>query len=305
MNGLELNEYFFQTIRPELTERLPELYDRLAAGLVGNGSECFGYDDEISRDHDWGVSLQIWLSEADREAIPAVQKQLDELIKEHPEYPAAEATRYCADHHVCTVGDFYRALTGCPRGPESVYEWDRVPQENLAMAVNGKVFYDGAGEFSQIRKHIQDYYPEDYRLKKIAARCASIAQTGQYNYLRCVKRQDHVTRNLVTAKFMTECMGLVFLLNREFMPYYKWQYRRLQELSILGAEVAELISALTAATDPEKQMPVIEQICALLAGQLRQEGLSETEDDFLLAHAEQIQSKIADQELRNLPITYG
>ncbi len=54
MQGLELTRLFFEECgRPMLEEQFPDLLPFLAAGLFGSGSECFGYDDEISRDHDF------------------------------------------------------------------------------------------------------------------------------------------------------------------------------------------------------------------------------------------------------------
>ena len=55
MNGMELAERYYETYgRPMLHEKYPEYETRIAVGLVGEGSECFGFDDRISRDHDFG-----------------------------------------------------------------------------------------------------------------------------------------------------------------------------------------------------------------------------------------------------------
>ena len=102
------------------------------------------------------------------------------------------------------------------------------------MAVNGEVFRDGAGEFTSVRNSLLAYYPEDLRKKKIAARCMALAQTGQYNFERVARREDWVTVRTVLAKFTQEAMGLAYHLSRVYRPYYKWTWRKLKELPVMG-----------------------------------------------------------------------
>ncbi len=64
MKGLVLAEkYCKETVAPAFKAKFPGLYDQMAFGLAGPGSECYGYDDEISRDHDWGPKVCIWIPE--------------------------------------------------------------------------------------------------------------------------------------------------------------------------------------------------------------------------------------------------
>ena len=66
MTGLELSRAFWEEYgRPMLDEKFPEYAERIAAGLVGHGSECFGFDDEISRDHDYAPGFCLWITEED------------------------------------------------------------------------------------------------------------------------------------------------------------------------------------------------------------------------------------------------
>ena len=62
MKGLEISKAFYNEYgKPMLEERFPELIPYLAAGLIGSGSECYGYDDEVSRDHDFEPGFCIFL----------------------------------------------------------------------------------------------------------------------------------------------------------------------------------------------------------------------------------------------------
>ena len=46
VKGLELARAYYETYgKPMIEEKFPEYRDRIAAGLVGEGSECLGYDD--------------------------------------------------------------------------------------------------------------------------------------------------------------------------------------------------------------------------------------------------------------------
>ena len=69
MTGLELAKAYYETYgKRMLAEEFPRYVDRIAVGLAGEGSECFGFDDAISRDHDFGPSFCMWLFMAIRRA---------------------------------------------------------------------------------------------------------------------------------------------------------------------------------------------------------------------------------------------
>ena len=66
MKGIELSRAFYLELgKPMIESEFAEYADRIAVGLVGHGSECFGFDDEISRDHDFEPSFCIWLTDED------------------------------------------------------------------------------------------------------------------------------------------------------------------------------------------------------------------------------------------------
>lgn len=329
--ALKLSQEFFdQVASPSLREAFPNDWQRMGAGLVGNGSECFGFDDELSRDHDWGVDFFLWLNDEDYDRLGNdVRAWKARLWAEHagdPRYPFRVESAYGLAPTVVTPARFYAGLIGLPQGPQNVVEWRRVPESSLALCVNGRVFADPLGDFTRIREHIAGYYPEDLRLKKIAARCMALAQTGQYNYLRIAQRGDVVAKNIALAKFVQDAVSLVFLLNKAFMPYYKWAFRAMRDLPVLAEEVAPLLEQLYADDLGERVVyggldegtvvvrdisradrncaVIVEKICALFVRELKRQGLSSSPSTFLARHGEEVQGKIRDQQLAKLPPQY-
>lgn len=60
--GLDVSRRFYENlVRPVLDKTLPGLPH--AAARIGLGSEVLGYDTEMSRDHDFGPTVQICVPE--------------------------------------------------------------------------------------------------------------------------------------------------------------------------------------------------------------------------------------------------
>ena len=61
MKGLELCEKFYEEHGEQMLRQFPDLLPYLAVGVIGSGSECLGYDDDISQDHDFEPGFCIFL----------------------------------------------------------------------------------------------------------------------------------------------------------------------------------------------------------------------------------------------------
>ena len=308
MNGLLLaREYYNAYGRPMLEQKFPQYTGRIAAGLAGEGSDCFGFDDEISRDHDWGPSFCLWLTDEDFEKIGGMlQEEYEKLPGSFLGFPKRMTTEYGAGR----VGPmpaslFYWKFTGLRRAPQTLTEWRRVPESYFAVATNGEVFEDPLGEFSETRRQLLAFYPEDVRIKKIVARAAIMAQAGQYNYARCIRRGETVAAQLSLAEFMKAAFSMVYLLNKRYMPFYKWAHRGMRELPLLSGTYplfSQLCEDHEGAERYRRREDLIEQISALVTEELKRQELTEGNEDFLQEHCPRIMRRIHDPEIAQLHI---
>ena len=302
MQGLELAKRYYEEVgRPALQSQFAAVWDHIATGLVGEVSECLGFDDEISRDHDWGPSFCLWLSNEDYATFgQALQKAYAALPQEFRGFRRRETSGGKGRVGVWRISDFYRSFIGLSRAPETLAEWIRIPETFLSKATNGQVFTDPTGRFSAIRQSLLAFYPQEVYLKKIAFYAAKMAQSGQYNYKRCLDRQEIVAACWARCEFIKAATAMTYLLNKKYMPFYKWAHHGLQFLPILP-KMYEKIAILAATTDAAVSIALMEDICDDVRQEWQQQGLASGTDSFLLAYTPAILSHIADESLRNLP----
>ena len=294
MRGLELaRAYYEQFGRPMLEAQFPGLLPHIAVGLFGSGSECFGYDDDISRDHDFEPGFMLLLPGEDvvsrREAF-LLERAYAKLPREFQGLRRGLMQPVGgARHGVIRTADFFREKVGVSDGMLTVGQWLLVPEYALAEAVNGAVFFDGPREVTAIRRYLSAW-PEDIRKKKLAGRLLLMAQAGQYNYPRCLRHGEKGAAQLAAIEFARNCMSAVFLLNGVYQPYYKWAFRAMRELPRLYGDMAA------------DKARVIEGMAADVIAELQRQGLTQANCGDLEKHAYSVNDSIADGDIRNLHI---
>lgn len=305
ISGMELSRLYFEKVYlPSIKEKFPELFKKMAFGLVGEGSECLGYDDEISRDHDFGPSCCIWLLKEDYEKY---SKELESFINTLPKkflgFEEMNKSEWGDERRgVLNIEDWYYKFLGQEKAPLTINDWRIIPETALATATNGEVFLDNLGVFSEIRNKLLNYYPEDIRKNKIATRCMKIAQSGQYNFQRLMKRNELVAARIAEDEFINEVIHMVYLLNKKYLLFYKWSHKGMKELKILGIEIYKKIQELVERPiyDINGKVYIIENICELIISELKRQNLVPytINSTFLLEYGPLVQQNIENEKLK-------
>ena len=306
MKGLEEARKFYEEAGAEMISRnFGDFENRIAVGLVGHGSECFGFDDQTSRDHDFETGFCIWLTKDDEEKIGfRLMRAYDKLVKS---VNGERADRVVENgfQGVFVTGDFYRRYTGCDGAPKTWQDWLYTNSAYFAEATNGEVFRDDLGEFTKIRNEILHGMPEDVRAKKIGSCSLKAAQSGQYNYARCLAHGEEGAAMLARFEFVTNAIELAFLLNRKHCPYYKWALRSMDGLDKFAELKQPLEYLLTADNDKAGQSvkkAIVEDISLALANEINAQFDLGVEGGFLEPYAYAIQKRIKNSDIRNLHI---
>lgn len=312
MKGLELSEKFYNEYgKKMIDDNFSHIKDFLAIGLVGSGSECFGFDDEFSQDHDFEPGFCIFLPDenfvSEKDAFQ-LERAYSRLPKEFEGYKRNLINPVGGNRHgVIRISDFFESKIGDINGDVLNKDWFFISEQFLLEATNGKIFLDNFGLMTKIRKKLE-YLPEDVRLKKLAGNILVMAQAGQYNYQRCVKREDTAAAQLAVVEFVNSALKVIFLLNKKYIPYYKWSFRALKELSELSElyyELEYLISSSNTEKEAKLKLEIIEKISKLIISELKKQNITEVSANELELHAYSVNDKIENTEIRNLNIMYA
>ncbi len=293
ISGIELCRSYYEEVgRPMLEKLFPEYLDRFACGLVGEGSDCFMIDDEWSRDHDWGPSFCIWVSDETYEEIgDKLTEAYENLPNEYMGYRRLVSDEGIWHRGVMTINSFYEKLLGCQKYED--IDWRYVPDASLAAATNGEVFCDPEGSFTKMRERLKKGYPENIRLLKIDSCISMFSQTGQYNYTRMLKRGDVLTADLMLSDTIKEAMKLQYYLENRYPYHDKWLRRGLSKLN--GGDVLlGLLMDMMVQPGDEK----IACVAEFLAKELYDEGIISDQNPYLDVHSDEIVMKASNTSLR-------
>lgn len=292
--------YTKEYILPLLEKKLPEILDKVSIALIGEGSEVLGYEDNYSKDHDYTFMPTILLN---RENYEKYREKLEDILLSLPR-------KFAKISHTNTEAIKERKGLKCYEdylykyfGKEdinlNILDYRNIPEYVFGYFANASIYYDGDNKLTNLVSSI-NYYPEVIRQNKIARVCTQIAQSGQYNYLRLMKRNDIVGASIAKNIFIENTIHLIYLLNKKYMPIYKWYTKGMQDFEILKNLLDRIEKLLDSSLDMHKCSNMIEEICYYLVEELKKQKLSNVRGYFLTNHAIYIQQNIDDNYLKTI-----
>lgn len=285
--GLALAREYYETFgRPMIEKDFPDYAGRIAVGLAGRGSDCFGYDDASSRDHDWGPGFCMWVTDETYDEIgEALQRAYEQLPEEFQGCRRAPHVNGANRRGVIRIAEFYKGLLGAESYEQ--IDWHSVQDASLAAAVNGEVFRDDEGIFTAFRDKVAQGYPEEIRYLKLAEAAARYAQTAQYNYPRMLRRGDKLTADMMAWDGIKEAMKLQHYIEGKYPPHDKWLRRSLVE-SEKGRQAEGYLRQIAEGLAGDSAAASMEQLGSFLAGEMYADGFISDTDSYLDAHSREL-----------------
>jgi hypothetical protein len=234
VQGIELSRrFYFEAVRPILDRDFPDFEH--AAALIGYGSEVLGFDDETSRDHQWGPRLQLFVREP-ASTSPIAEALAADLPREFAGFPTSFGPTEepgtlrmtvieggPVEHlvEVVVLRDYVIGRIGLdPLQGVTAADWLATPTQRLLELTAGEVFFDSIGELTRVRELLA-WYPHDAWLLVMAGHWRRIAQF-EHLHGRAGIVGDDLGSPLLGAALVRDLMRLGFLQRRRYPPYEKW-----------------------------------------------------------------------------------
>lgn len=229
MQSQELSKLLFRDeIEPLMNRMFPNI--RFGAGSFGMCSENLSLDDDVSRDHEWGPRVTIYLSDADFEKYEAeIEKALQlnlpsvfhgfEMMWRQEGVDIHDTSRK-ALYHVY-INTLSRRLGFCGGSfPLKDSDWLNVSEQHLLEFTCGTIHRDDFGELAKAREMLA-FYPDN--VLRFILMCEWNALGGDWFPIgRIGSRGDHLGLKLQTARVVGHMMQLAFHVSRKYSTYKKW-----------------------------------------------------------------------------------
>jgi hypothetical protein len=234
--GLKLCEYFyFEAVRPILDRHFSSVPH--SAARIDYGSDVLGFDTSLSRDHGWGPKVMLFLSHDDYEYYkdPVSEVMANELPTEIRGYPinfdvpfSGEGSMQAVERgpvkhwvSVLTIPSFFNQYIGVdPTVSIREVDWLIMPQQHLRTIASGAIFFDGLEQLEQTCERLR-WYPPDIWYYILANQWRRIDQEEPF-MARCGDVGDDLGSQIVATRQIVEIMHLCFLMEKQYVPYYKW-----------------------------------------------------------------------------------
>ncbi len=289
---------------PILLEAFPEVVELVAAAHIAGGSDVLGADDELSRRGVWGATFELFLPDEEYSEVgQSVREAMNRsLPREFEGYPTASGDGPSVD--VFSVKGYLRERLGISHFPRTQTEWLGISEHALCLFSGGDVFYDPIGELTQVRKQYASYYPSDVWKLHMARAVYACWFYGENNFpSRIAPRRDMVTGALAMGSFVRAAMQLVFLLNREYAPYWKWMHWRFMQLDdFLANDLDPLLAAMTSTDNIEEQANLVRDACLMLREALVTRGVVPESARMEAMGAFDIMRTLSEAELARQPL---
>jgi len=268
-------DFFQQIVLPILQEHFPAETAQTAFGVFGYGSEALRLDDDLSRDHHWGLRIDALMPDA------VFRQKRDEMMRVLAEkLPHSYQGHSLREGHLAGAGlapDSLPAILsrtiGIDRAPATAQEWLAIPEEDIIHVVNGEVWHGPSGDFSALRGHFAAYYPEPVRLRRIAHWCRFYSGMGTYALKRAILRHDDFYATTRFSNAVRLGVQLAFLLDKRYFPYDKWLMAHFARLPRMYARMGALVEeAVLLSTGWERKMALMDELSDILDSTLVEDG---------------------------------